>query len=210
MIQQLLRIDTRPAHVGSTSRQMGDRIEQRLRDINPKMQVVQRELSEGLPWLDEQWIQANMTAADERSASQQAALTLSDELVSELIQADGVLMTVPMHNFSVPGVLKAWVDLICRAGVSFRYTAQGPLGLLADRPVYLVQTSGGVPVGDAADFLTPYLAQVLNFVGISDIRLIAADRTNVDREASEQRALQALAQWLPEASQSISASEASA
>lgn len=176
---KILRIDASGRHGGSISRELGDEVVQRLRTQQPDVQVQSRDLSEGLPLLDEAWIAANMTAPEERTPAQQAKLALSDSLVAELVAADALVVTVPLYNFSVPAAMKAWIDLICRAGLSFSYTADGPKGLLADRPVYLVMASGGVPFGSDADFASGYLKQVFGFIGIRDIRLIAAEGMNM-------------------------------
>jgi FMN-dependent NADH-azoreductase len=87
---------------------------------------------------------------------------------------------------------------VCRAGLTFRYTPNGPQGLLADRPVYLVMASGGVPFGSAVDFASGYLRQVFRFIGIEDVRLVGAERVAADPAAARESALTALDQWLPE------------
>ena len=90
----------------------------------------------------------------------------------------------PIYNFGVPAALKAWVDMIARARLTFRYTANGPEGLLIGKKAYVVIASGGVPVDSAVDFATPYLRQALSFVGISDAEVIAADQLNKKAEES--------------------------
>ena len=89
-----------------------------------------------------------------------------------------------MYNFSVPAVLKAWIDQVCRAGITFRYTSEGPVGLLSGKRVDIVITTGGVPLGSPVDFLSGYLRQVFAFIGIEDLHIVSADRMNVDAEAS--------------------------
>jgi FMN-dependent NADH-azoreductase len=125
-------------------------------------------------------------------------LAASDEAVAAVEAADAIVLTVPMYNFSVPSVLKAWIDHLCRAGLTFRYTENGPQGLLADRPLYLVMASGGVPFGSPMDFASGYLRQVFRFIGIEDVRLIGAERVAADAEAAKQAALTRLNEWLPE------------
>ena len=112
-------------------------------------------------------------------------------------KADAIVLTVPVYNFSVPSTLKAWIDHVCRAGVTFRYTDKGPEGLLRDRPVYLVMASGGVAFGSAVDFASGYLRQVLRFIGIEDVRLIGAERVAADADAARESALAQLDEWLP-------------
>ena len=89
-----------------------------------------------------------------------------------------------MYNFSVPATLKAWIDQVCRAGITFRYTSEGPVGLLDGKRADIVITTGGVPLGSPADFLSGYLRQIFGFIGIDELDIIAADRMNVDAEAS--------------------------
>jgi FMN-dependent NADH-azoreductase len=93
-----------------------------------------------------------------------------------------------MYNFGIPSVLKSWIDLIARVGETFKYTDQGPIGLLSDKPVTILISSGGTPVGGQMDFVSGYLRQVFTFIGLNQVTVIAADRLNVDTEASLSRA----------------------
>lgn len=170
----ILRIDGSARFSGSVTRQLADDVVSRLRTQNPEATVTQRELSDNLPLLNEQWVNANFTDPAERNDEQRAVLALSDSLVAELKAADVVVIGVPIYNFGVPAAVKAWVDLICRARETFRYTENGPVGILADRPVYLVTASGGVEIGGNMDFATSYMRHLFGFIGISDVRLIAA------------------------------------
>ena len=135
-----------------------------------------RNLSSGLPSINQEWVLANFTEQSARSDDQQKTLSLSDELISELQWADTIILASPIYNFSVPSALKAWIDHVCRAGLTFNYTENGPVGLFSDKRVILVMTSGGVPVDSAVDFATPYLRQVFNFIGITDIQTVRADQ----------------------------------
>ncbi len=103
---------------------------------------------------------------------------MSDSLVAELKDADVLVIGVPIYNFNVPASLKAWIDMIARARLTFRYTENGPEGLLQGKKAYLVVATGGVPVGSPVDFATPYLKHALGFIGITDVEIIAADRLN--------------------------------
>lgn len=143
------------------------------------VEIVERDLAAGgIPFVDEAWIAANFTPAEERTEEQRRTLALSDRLVEELRRADVLVMGVPMYNFGVPAVLKAWVDMIARARLTFRYTDSGPEGLLTGKKAYVVVASGGVAVGSETDFATPYIKQALAFVGITDVELISAERIN--------------------------------
>ena len=185
-------------HPNSISRALGDASSKDSWRRVPYANVVERELAKGLPSIDADWVAANFTDAEARTPAQASKLTLSDELIDELQEADVVVLTAPVYNFSVPSVLKAWIDHVCRAGRTFRYTANGPQGLLTDKPVYLVMASGGVPFGSPVDFASGYLKQVLRFIGIEDVRLIGAEGVASDAELAKQRALSVLDEWLPD------------
>ena len=165
----------------SISRQLAADLLAALEQRDGPVNIVHRDLADGLPFIDEEWVAANYTPADQRSGAQRDKLALSDELVAELDAADVVVIGAPIYNFSIPAGLKAWVDLIARAQLTFRYTENGPVGLLEDKETYVIAPSGGVPVGSPADFATPYLRHVLGFVGINDVAVIGArgaDRGN--------------------------------
>lgn len=134
------------------------------------------------------------TPKDERSEEQNALLAQSDELLEELKAVNTLVIATPMYNFSVPASLKAWVDMICRVGETFRYTENGPEGLLNIDTMYLVVATGGVPVGSPVDFLVPFMKQIASFVGVKNIEVIAADATNANREEALERANEQLKQ----------------
>ena len=184
----LLRIDASARIEDSVTRRLADELVAGLREKDAGLRVTRRELADGLPLLNETWVNANFTDADQRSAEQREALALSDELIAELRAADAVALSSPVYNFGVPAVLKAWVDLVTRARETFRYGAQGPEGLLKDRPVYLVMASGGTAIGSEIDFAGRYLQHILGFIGIRDVRIIAADQMMVDEAAAWRKA----------------------
>ena len=148
------------------------------------IELTRRDLAQGLPFVDEAWINSNFTAPDERTAEQRAVLANSDALVAEIQNADAIVIGAPIYNFGVPAALKAWVDMIARARLTFRYTENGPEGLLQGKKAYVVIASGGVPVDSPMDFATPYLRQALAFVGITDVEVIAAEQLNSKAEES--------------------------
>ena len=115
-------------------------------------------------------------------------------MIEELKSADTIVIGVPIYNFGIPARLKAWIDLVARAGVTFRYTEAGPQGLLENKRAIIATASGGVPVGSPADFATTYLKQVLAFIGITDVTIIAADQLAVDPEGSVKKAQDAVEQ----------------
>ena len=140
--------------------------------------VVSRDLNDGIGFVDEAWIAANLTPDDERTPSQRERLAESDTLIAELDKADVIVIGTPMYNFGVPATLKAWVDQVARARITFRYTENGPVGLLEGKEAYVVLATGGVPIDAPVDFATPYLRHALGFIGITDVTVIAADRLN--------------------------------
>ena len=163
---------------GSASRELTRDLIAALDDRYGNVQTTRRDLTDGVPFVDESWIAANFTPEDSRTDQQRQALAFSDVLVDELRNADILVFGVPVYNFSIPAPLKAWIDMIARARVTFRYTENGPNGLLEGKKAYLVVTTGGVAVGSAVEFTTPYLKHALAFVGITDIEVIAADKLN--------------------------------
>lgn len=189
MTRTVLHIDASARIQGSTSRDLSARVVDRLAAAT----VLRRDLAEPLPQISEAWVGANFTAADQRDAVQRDLLALSDRLVDEVKAADTIVIGLPIYNFSVPASLKAWIDLIARAGVTFEYTETGPRGLLAGKRAILVLTSGGTPVGSEIDFASGYLRHILGFVGITDIQIIAADRMAVDPETALSAANDAVA-----------------
>ena len=110
---------------------------------------------------------------------------LSDKLVLELKESDVIIISVPIYNFGPPATLKAWSDLVARVKETFKYNDDGSrVGLLNDKQVYIVITSGGTKINSREDFLTPWLTHVLNFFGIKKIDIIAADQMALDYEKS--------------------------
>ena len=185
MTHSILRIDASARRDGSVSRDLSDRIIARFAEAN----VTARDLAEGLPLIDEDWVGANFTPAEQRTDAQKAKLALSDTLIEEIKAADTLIIGLPIYNFGVPAALKAWVDLVARAGVTFQYTEQGPKGLLEGKRAVVAVASGGTEAGSAIDFATGYIRHVLGFIGIHDVEFVTADRLMVDADASMQAAL---------------------
>ena len=141
---------------GQSSRLVSQTLDQ-LRQTYGDIQTTYRDLSaEPVPHLDAERFGAFLTNADDRDGSQQGVVDYSDLLISEVVDADVIVMGVPMYNFGVPSVLKAYFDHIARAGITFRYTASGPVGLLEDRPVYILAARGGLYAGTPNDSQTPF------------------------------------------------------
>ena len=131
--------------------------------------------SQPIPHLDAETFAAFGNPEGDHSIHAVGGLSRSNQLVEELRAADTLIVAVPMYNFGIPSSLKAWIDHIARAGVSFRYTAEGPQGLLGDKRVIIVATRGGQYAGTEADNQTNYLRQVLGFLGLGEPEFIYAE-----------------------------------
>lgn len=175
MTNTILQINASARHEGSSSRILIDELTNRLQSTHGS-NVIVRDISVGIPIINEAWITASQTPKANRTPTNLAALSNSDMLISELRLADTLVIGVPIYNFGIPASLKAWIDQVCRAGETFSYTENGPVGLLEGKTAYVVITSGGVESGSALDFATNYMKHVLGFIGISDVHLIKADQ----------------------------------
>lgn len=159
---------------------------------HPGGNVVVRDLAKNpIPHLDSAAVQAFFTAAENRTAEQQIAVQLSDTLIAELASADAVVIGVPLYNFGVPSTLKAYFDQLARAGVTFKYTETGPVGLMADKPVYFIAARGGFHAGKTTDSQTGFLNSFFNFLGIHSIHYIYAEGLSIadakDKSLTEAR-----------------------
>ena len=128
-----------------------------------------------LPYVSAERFAANLTAAADRTPEQAELAAIADTLIAELQAADAIVIASPVYNFGPPATLKAWADLVARAGTTFQYTANGPEGLLKGKKAYLAIASGGTPMGTDYDFMSRWLTFFLGFLGITDVTMIAAD-----------------------------------
>ena len=188
MSLNILKIDSSGRHEGSHSRRLTRNMVEALRAHHPGATIVERDVSEGIEFVDQAWISANFTPKDDRGAAQRARLAGSDALVEELEAADVLVIAVPIYNFGIPAALKAWIDQVCRANRTFRYTPDGPVGLLEGKKAYVAIVSGGTGAGSDVDFATGHIRQVLRFIGIEDITMVHADRLMVEGEEKVDRA----------------------
>lgn len=184
MTHTLLRIDASARRDGSVSRQLTDQIIEKLTPDH----VIARDLANPLPHVNEAWISANFTPVTDRNDEQHKALELSDTLIEEVQQADTIVIGAPIYNFGVPAGLKAWIDLVARAGVTFRYTEEGPVGLLTGKRTIVVVASGGTEAGSNYDFATGFLKHVLGFIGLTDVEFVTADKLALDAEGTMAKA----------------------
>lgn len=193
---RVLRVDASARGEGSVTRQLADLMLRELDERVPGLSVVRRDVAAGLPFVDAAWVGANLAEPDARNTAQRQALAKSDELVAELTAADVLVIATPVYNFGVPASLKAWIDQVARARLTFRYTEHGPQGLLTGKKAYVLVATGGTEVGSAIDFATPWLKFVLGFLGITDVEVIAADRGNLRGDAARQIAAENVARVL--------------
>lgn len=138
--------------------------------------IITRDLAANdLPYVSAERFAANLTPAAERTPEQAGLAAIADTLIAELQAAETIVIASPVYNFGPPASLKAWADLVARAGTTFRYTANGPEGLLTGKKAYLAIATGGTPVGAEFDFMSRWLTFFLGFIGITDVEIIAAD-----------------------------------
>jgi len=161
----------------------------------PDLRVVLRDLaSDTVPHLSAERFAAFLSKPQERSAAQSDVVAYSDALIAELKQADVIVLGLPMYNFGVPSQLKAYFDHIARAGETFRYTANGPVGLLQGKKAYIFAARGGLYAGTALDTQTNYVRDFLRFVGIDDIEFVYAEGLAISPESKASGLASAAAQ----------------
>lgn len=186
MNNTILHISSSAQNQQAISTQLGLQLAKGLQSKLAKAKIIERNLNNSeLALLDNEWVAANFTPEEERNQAQQDKLSVSDSYVEELLQSNIIIIGSPIYNFSVPAALKAYIDLICRARSTFKYTENGPVGLLQNKKAYVVLTSGGVAIDSPVDFATPYIKQVFNFIGVKDITIIDAAQMNSDKDGSK-------------------------
>ncbi len=187
----LLQINSSIFSAGGHSSQLADQFVAEWQIHNPDARVRVRDLSaDPLPHLDAPRVTAFFTPAEVRTPEQRAFVDESDALIDEVEQADVIVIGLPMYNFGIPSTLKAYFDRIARAGVTFRYTENGPEGLLSDKKVYVFAARGGMYAGTALDSQTNYVRDFLAFLGLTDVEFVYAEGLNMGDE-SKDRALEA-------------------
>jgi FMN-dependent NADH-azoreductase len=174
----LLHLDSSPLE-SSISRELTREFVKTWRNAHPDGKVIYRDLAAiAPPPVDKAWIFSAHTPEPSRTPEQSAALAPSDELIAELEAADEYVLGVAMHNFSIPSVLKLWIDQVVRAGKTFVYSESGPEGLLHGKKASILVASGGIyeagTPAAAFNFIDPYLKTILGFIGVTDLRWITA------------------------------------
>ena len=175
----ILHIDCSPRQE-SHSRQLSAAIVEKLLEVASGVSITRRDLgAEPLPHAVADYAVALSSPAT-LAAPPKGALDLSEALIQEVEAADVIVIGTPMHNFTIPSVLKAWIDNILRVGRTMKSTPSGKVGMLRDRPVFIGVASGGVFAGDRAnqpDFLTPYLTLALNSIGLKTLQFLPLQAT---------------------------------
>ncbi|HLA31154.1 MAG TPA: FMN-dependent NADH-azoreductase [Pseudomonas sp.] len=194
-MSQILVIESSARQQGSVSRQLTEQFIANWKAANPADRIKVRDLAlDPVPHLDANLLGGWMTPAEQQSEAEQAALALSNSLTAELLAADVLVLAAPMYNFTIPSTLKAWLDHVLRAGVTFKYTDTGPQGLLSGKRAFVLTARGGVYAGTGMDHQEPYLRQALAFIGIQDVSFIHAEGLNLGDAALEKGLSQAKAQ----------------
>ena len=179
----ILEILSSPRGAASYSTQLADGLVEQLVAANPGSPVKVHDLTnKPFPHLEEAHLQSFFTPAEHRTPAQQEAVRHSDEAIAELMAADTIVIGAPLYNFGIASTLKAWIDHIARAGITFRYTENGPEGLVKDKKVYVALSSGGIySAGPMAgyDFVAPYLQTVLGFLGMTDMTVVRVEGTSI-------------------------------
>lgn len=180
----ILQINSSARSHGSESTRMADAIVERLQAATPSATLVRRDLASAPhPTLDEATLGALFTAADQRTPEQAARVALDDALIAQAQAADVIVIGAPMYNFGMTVQLKSWFDAIARAGVTFSYSASGPVGHLKDKKVYVALSRGGFHKDGATDSQVPHLKTLLGFLGMTDVTFVYAEGMGMGPDA---------------------------
>ncbi|HEY9773096.1 MAG TPA: NAD(P)H-dependent oxidoreductase [Planktothrix sp.] len=178
----LLHIDSSGKGSLSVTQPLTAYFARKWQEANPSGEVIHRHLGESnLQFVNAGLVGAFYTPSDKLTSEQKVLLEQSDRLIDELIAADVFVFGVPMYNFSVPAIFKAYIDLVVRAGKTFSYEGGRPQGLLANKRLFVITASGGDYSSQqmkGLDFVEPYVSAIMSFIGVSDITFIKAHGTN--------------------------------
>lgn len=193
-MSRVLIIESSARLQDSVSRQLTRDFTSQWQAANPADQISVRDLAlNPVPHLDSHLLGGWMKPEAQRSAEEVQALARSNELTDEVLAADVLVLAAPMYNFTIPSTLKAWLDHVLRAGITFKYTPTGPQGLLTGKRAYVLTARGGIHAGAGSDHQEPYLRQVMAFIGIHDVTFIHAEGLNMGGDFHEKGLNQAKA-----------------
>ncbi|MEA1606770.1 FMN-dependent NADH-azoreductase [Pseudomonas spirodelae] len=188
-------IESSARQQGSVSRELTEQFIATWQAAHPEDQIKVRDLAvDQVPHLDANLLGGWMTPVEQQSEAEKAALALSNQLTDEVLAADVLVLAAPMYNFAIPSTLKAWLDHVLRAGVTFKYTETGPQGLLSGKRAFVLTARGGIYAGSTQDHQEPYLRQALAFIGIHDVSFIHAEGLNLGGDFLQKGVSQAKAQ----------------
>jgi len=196
-MSKILLVTSSPRGSASYSSKIARSLAEELASTHSGARITARDLgSRPLPHIGTDFVSGLATPAANRTAAQQAAVALSDEIVAEVFDADIIVIASAMINFGISSTLKTWFDYLLRAGVTFRYTEQGSEGLVKGKKTYIVEARGGIysegPM-KAVDFQEPYLKQLLRFIGITDIETLAVEGVALGADVAEKALAAAMA-----------------
>ena len=172
---KILKINSSAKIKDSRSRELTALLAKQLQTIS-NGEIFDRDLTRGLKFITEAMIDRYYVPEEHLSEEDKKILKPSDDLVDELINSDVIIIGAPMYNFGIPGMLKSYLDQICRLGKTFNTNPTGFEGLLTNKTAYVIITTGGTPIGSDDDFMTKYLLRVLDFIGINDVRFLVVDK----------------------------------
>lgn len=185
MPHKILRIDASVKADDSVSRKLTDRIIDKLLATYPDAAITHRDLGRTpLHQIDGDWIAAVFTPAEDRSPAQAEIAAQSDQLIAEVKEADTLVIGLPIYNFAPPAQLKTWLDQLARAGETFRYTEDGPIGLVTNTRAIIAYSSNGTRMSSDIDFASGYVRHMLGFFGITDVQFVASDHMAIDADSS--------------------------
>lgn len=193
-MSRVLIIESSARQQDSVSRQLTQTFIKQWKAAHPADEINVRDLAvNAVPHLDANLLGGWMKPAEQRNDIENASLERSNQLTDELLAADVLVMAAPMYNFAIPSTLKAWLDHVLRAGVTFKYTPTGPQGLLTGKRAFVLTARGGIHAGGSSDHQEPYLRQVMAFIGIHDVEFIHAEGLNMSSDFHEKGLNQAKA-----------------
>lgn len=175
---KVLKINSSANKFNSISRDMVEYVTSKLKEKYPSLEIQERDVAySNLPYLNQEFIEA-MFHKGELSADQKGVLSVSNNLIEELKSSNILVIGAPIYNFSVPASLKAYFDLIARAGETFKYSNDGTLtGLLKDKTAFVVISSGGTKIGSKQDYTKGYISVFLEFIGITNVHFLEMDQS---------------------------------
>jgi FMN-dependent NADH-azoreductase len=180
-MKTLLQINASMFADGGQSTQLADGFVAAWRAGNPGAKLVVRDLGRApIPHLTAERFGAFLAKAEDRTREEEAVARFSDALIAELQDADVIVIGLPMYNFGVPSTLKSYFDHIARSGITFRYTPEGPVGMLSGKEVYVFATRGGLYAGTPLDTQTAYVRDFLRFLGMDQVEFVYAEGLNID------------------------------